>query len=94
MMHYKDGHECPDLAAWFEREVMPLRAELLRAAARLTNGGAGTEDLLQDALLRAFRSYGTFSPGTNARAWMHQILRNTWINNYRASQRRVAEARS
>ncbi|CAA0137409.1 ECF RNA polymerase sigma factor SigH [Mycolicibacterium vanbaalenii] len=91
MMHYKDGHECPDLAACFEREVMPLRAELLRAAARLTNGGAGTEDLLQDALLRAFRSYGTFSPGTNARAWMHQILRNTWINNYRASQRRVAE---
>lgn len=91
LVHYESGHECQDLAACFETEVMPLRAELMRAAARLTNGGAGAEDLLQDALLRAFRSYGTFSPGTNARAWMHQILRNTWINNYRASQRRVAE---
>ena len=84
-----DDHD--DLKACFEREVVPLRAELVRAAARLTNGGADAEDLVQDALLRAYRSYGTFSPGTNARAWMHQILRNTWINTYRAAQRRVTE---
>ncbi|MCV7154934.1 sigma-70 family RNA polymerase sigma factor [Mycobacterium pyrenivorans] len=83
--------ECEELRACFEREVVPLRAELLRAASRLTNRGAYAEDLVQDALLRAYRSYGTFSPGTNARAWMHQILKNTWINNYRAAQRRVTE---
>ncbi|MDZ4234360.1 MAG: sigma-70 family RNA polymerase sigma factor [Dietzia sp.] len=71
--------------------MAPLRAELLRAAARLTNRGSDAEDLVQDALLRAYRGYGTFSPGTNARAWMHQILKNTWINNYRAAQRRVTE---
>lgn len=83
--------ECDELTARFEREVMPLRAELLRAAMRLTNRRPDAEDLVQDALLRAWRSFGTFQPGTNVRAWMHTVLKNSWINNYRATQRRPAE---
>lgn len=89
--HPESGDDREDSKACFEREVVPLRAELVRAAARLTKGGADAEDLVQDALLRAYRSYGTFTPGSNARAWMHQILRNTWISKHRAAQRRVTE---
>jgi RNA polymerase sigma-70 factor (ECF subfamily) len=79
------------LTARFARDVVPLRDELLRAAVRMTNRASDAEDLLQDTMVRAYRSFGTFTPGTNARAWMHQILRNTWINNYRAAQRRPTE---
>jgi RNA polymerase sigma-70 factor (ECF subfamily) len=57
----------------------------------MTNRGSEAEDLVQDAMLRAYRSFATFRPGTNARAWMHQILRNTWINRHRASQCRLTE---
>jgi len=70
---------------------MPLRPELLRAATRLTGRRCDAEDLVQDVLLRAWRSFATFRPGTNTRAWLHQILRNTWINDYRSRQRRLTE---
>ncbi|MFS0898287.1 sigma-70 family RNA polymerase sigma factor [Mycolicibacterium litorale] len=71
--------------------MVPLRAELLRAAMRMTHRPGDAEDLVQDTLMRAYRSFETLRPGTNTRAWMHQILRNTWINNHRAAQRRPAE---
>jgi RNA polymerase sigma-70 factor (ECF subfamily) len=71
--------------------VVPLRAELLREALRLTHRRPDAEDLVQDTVLRAYRSFGTFRPGTNVRAWMYRILKNTWISNYRASQRRLTE---
>lgn len=58
---------------------------------RLTGNRFDAEDLVQDALLRAYRSYSTFTAGTNVRAWLHRILKNTWINNYRAAQRRPTE---
>lgn len=75
----------------FELEVIPLRSELMRAAMRMTNNRADAEDLVQDAFLRAYRGFAAFRAGTNARAWMHRILRNTWINNYRVTTRRVTE---
>jgi RNA polymerase sigma-70 factor (ECF subfamily) len=85
------GHEKAALTERYLEEVIPLRAELLRAAMRLTNRGSDAEDLVQDTLIRAYRSFGTFRSGTNTRAWMYQILRNTWINNHRATQCRVTE---
>ncbi|WP_304114451.1 sigma-70 family RNA polymerase sigma factor [Mycolicibacterium bacteremicum] len=85
------GHEIEYLTALFVRDVGPLRGELLRAAVRLTNDSAAAEDLVQDAYLRAYRSFATFSPETNVRAWMYRILKNAWITNYRAMQRRLAE---
>jgi RNA polymerase sigma-70 factor (ECF subfamily) len=71
--------------------VVPLRAELLRAAMRMTRRPSDAEDLVQDTLVRAYRSFGTLRPDTNTRAWMYQILKNTWINNHRTAQRRVTE---
>ncbi|TFV61488.1 sigma-70 family RNA polymerase sigma factor [Mycobacterium sp. PS03-16] len=83
--------EFNDLTGRFERDVAPLRAELVRAARRLTVRDADAEDLVQDVMLRAYRSFATFDDGSNVRGWMYQILRNTWVSNYRAAQRRVAE---
>ncbi|WP_281498892.1 sigma-70 family RNA polymerase sigma factor [Mycolicibacterium sp. F2034L] len=75
----------------FDVLVAPMRGELLRRARRLTNDGPDAEDLVQDAMFRAYRSFSTFDPDTNVRAWLHRILRNVWINNYRMSQRRLTE---
>jgi RNA polymerase sigma-70 factor (ECF subfamily) len=72
-------------------DVVPLRPELLREALRLTHRGPDAEDLVQETLLRAYRGSGTFRPGVNVRAWMHRIVKNTWISNYRATQRRLTE---
>lgn len=83
--------ESNSLADTFERNVVPLRPELLRTAMRLTGNRFDAEDLVQDTLLRAYRGYSTFTAGTNTRAWLHRILKNTWINNFRAAQRRLTE---
>ncbi|MCI0694254.1 sigma-70 family RNA polymerase sigma factor [candidate division KSB1 bacterium] len=56
---------------------------LYRAALRLTRNRQDAEDLVQDAYLRAFRFFDRFQPGTNFKAWLFTILRNTFINHYR-----------
>ena len=64
---------------------------LYSAAMRLTHNSADAEDLVQETYLKAYRSFATFEVGTNLRAWLYRILTNTFINQYRAKQRRVAE---
>lgn len=56
---------------------------LYRAALRLTRNRWDAEDLVQDAYLRAYRFFDRFQPGTNFKAWLFTILRNTFINHYR-----------
>jgi DNA-directed RNA polymerase specialized sigma24 family protein len=56
---------------------------LYRAGLRLTRNRWDAEDLVQDAHLRAFRFFHRFQPGTNFKAWLFTILRNTFINHYR-----------
>lgn len=75
----------------FAEDVLPLAGVLYSAAMRLTRNSADAEDLVQEAMLRGFRSYGSFTEGTNLRAWMLRILTNAFINRYRARQRRVDE---
>lgn len=65
--------------------------QLFSAAMRLTRNRTDAEDLVQEALLRAYRGYGGFEEGTNLRAWLFRILTNTFINSYRAKQRRPQE---
>ncbi|MGH2348475.1 MAG: sigma-70 family RNA polymerase sigma factor [bacterium] len=60
---------------------------LFRTALRLTRNRANAEDLLQETFLRAWRSFRTFQPGTNARAWLYRILMNAHIDAYRRSTR-------
>jgi RNA polymerase sigma-70 factor (ECF subfamily) len=57
----------------------------------MTRNPADAEDLVQETFLRAYRSYASFEVGTNLRAWLFRILTNTFINSYRAKQRRPQE---
>jgi len=73
----------------FEEEALVHLDALYGLALRLVGGDeARAEDLVQDAMLKAYRSWDRFTPGTNARAWLMTILRNTFINDYRARRRR------
>ncbi|HJZ83824.1 MAG TPA: sigma-70 family RNA polymerase sigma factor [Polyangia bacterium] len=73
----------------FEHTALKLRGELRRAAERMA-GGSRAEDLVQETLLRAFASWERVEPGSNPRAWMHAILRNTFINQLRRGRREIA----
>ncbi|MEM1418651.1 MAG: sigma-70 family RNA polymerase sigma factor [Myxococcota bacterium] len=71
----------------FEREVRPHREELRGVALRLTRSEPEADDVLQDALARAWAFWHRFEPGTNARAWMHRILYHAFVNRYRRRKR-------
>ncbi len=60
---------------------------LFGASLRLTRNRTKAEDLLQETFLRAWRSFHTFRPGTNVRAWLYRILMNAYIDGYRKSER-------
>ncbi len=57
----------------------------------MTRNPADAEDLVQETYLKAYRGFGGFEEGTNLKAWLYRILTNTYINTYRAKQRRPEE---
>jgi RNA polymerase sigma-70 factor (ECF subfamily) len=69
--------------AEFERIVMPEAPRLLRFARRLTGASHSADDLVQDALLQAWRSFHQFRRGTNAGAWLYRILVNSFYGQGR-----------
>lgn len=71
----------------FQREVLRHREELVAAGTRLSGSRAEAEDLVQEAILRAWTFFERFEPGTNGRAWMHRILFNTFVNGWRRRRR-------
>ena len=75
----------------FASEAMQYAPQLFAAAMRMTRNNADAEDLVQETYLKGFRSFHTFREGTNLRAWLFRILTNTYINKYRAKQRRFDE---
>ena len=60
---------------------------LYAGALRMTRNPADAEDLVQDTMMRAFRSFHRFEPGTNLKAWLFRIMTNSYINTYRKRQR-------
>jgi RNA polymerase sigma-70 factor (ECF subfamily) len=76
----------------FADQAMQYAPQLYSAAMRMTRNKADAEDLVQEAYLKGFRSFHTFTDGTNLRAWLFRILTNTYINKYRAKQRRPDES--
>lgn len=60
---------------------------LYNTAVRLTRNRAAAEDLVQEAMLKAWRSFHTFQEGTNIRAWLYRILMNAHFDNYRKDSR-------
>jgi len=60
---------------------------LLRIALRLTHNFAAAEDLVQEAMLRAWRSFHQFQQGTNIKAWLVRILLNQWSTSLKKAER-------
>jgi len=65
----------------FEELALPLLDPLYRYARWLARDPAEAEDLVQEALLKALRAFDSFAPGTNMRAWIFRILRNTFLTS-------------
>lgn len=83
-------NEQPDLKQKyidFDSIVVPQIDALKNFALKMTNDLDEGDDLLQDTLLKAFRFFDKFEKGTNAKAWLFQIMKNSFINNYRKTNR-------
>src|SRR6056297_3486229 len=76
----------------FEAEVLPYLDRLYAAALRYTRNPSDAEDLVQETVTKAFRSFHQYRPGTNLKAWLYRILHTTYISMYRKKQRRPQES--
>jgi RNA polymerase sigma factor (sigma-70 family) len=77
--HYSDS----DKKSIFDNEFMPHINSMYNFAYRLTLDEDDAKDLLQDTYLKAYRFIDSFQQGTNAKAWLFRILKNSFINDYR-----------
>jgi RNA polymerase sigma-70 factor, ECF subfamily len=71
----------------YEKEALVHLDALYRVGLRLTGNAADAEDLVQETMLRAYRSWERYTPGTNAKGWLLTILRHLFINEYRRKSR-------
>ncbi|MCP4900815.1 MAG: sigma-70 family RNA polymerase sigma factor [bacterium] len=73
-----------DGSMWdFTSGALPYREQLFKSALRMTRSVEDAEDLLQETYLKAYKYYERFSEGTNFKAWLFKIMKNTFINSYR-----------
>jgi RNA polymerase sigma-70 factor, ECF subfamily len=68
-------------SASFEELAMPLFDQLYNFAHWLTQNREEAEDLVQETFMKALRGFSSFQPGTNFRAWLYRILRNTFLTS-------------
>jgi RNA polymerase sigma-70 factor (ECF subfamily) len=80
-----------DRTRMFTEQVMPYVDRLYGAALRYTRNPADAEDLVQEAMAKAFSAFHQYQQGTNLKAWLYRILHNAYINQYRKKQRRPLE---
>jgi RNA polymerase sigma-70 factor (ECF subfamily) len=71
----------------FEEEALALADQVYRVARGVSRSKEEAEDLMQEAYARAFRSWRSYTPGTNLRAWLLRILTNLNIDRGRRAQR-------
>ena len=71
----------------FESIALPYLDALFGAACRLTRNPRDAEDLVQDAMVRAYRFWDSFEKDSNCKAWLFKILTNTFINSYQKKKR-------
>jgi RNA polymerase sigma factor (sigma-70 family) len=77
--HYSDKQK----QEVFDNEFMPHINSMYNFAYRLTFDEDDAKDLVQDTYLKAYRFIDSFQQGTNAKAWLFRILKNSFINDYR-----------
>jgi len=75
----------------FHDEFMPHINSMYNFAYRLTFDEDDANDLVQDTYLKAFRFIHSFEKGTNAKAWLFRILKNSFINDYRKKSKEPAK---
>jgi RNA polymerase sigma-70 factor, ECF subfamily len=80
-----------ELSARFEREAVPLRDVMYRHAFRVSRNHADAEDLVQEAMMKAYAGFHAFRPDTNLRAWLLRILINSYISDYRKKRRQPVQ---
>jgi RNA polymerase sigma-70 factor (ECF subfamily) len=71
----------------FVKEFMPLMKQLYNFALKLTLDEDEASDLVQESYLKAYRFFDSYAEGTNAKAWMFRIMKNTFINDFRKKTR-------
>ena len=76
----------------FEELAIPLFKPLHNFARRLALNQRDAEDLVQETYLKAQRNFASFRPGTNLRAWMFRILKNTFLSSLATLDHRMTEA--
>lgn len=67
----------------FSTGELPFKDQLYKSALRMTRSAEDAEDLIQETFLKAYKYYGRFAEGTNLKAWLFKIMKNTFINSYR-----------
>jgi len=85
--HYSDKQK----QAVFDGEFMPHINSMYNFAYRLTFDEDDSKDLVQDTYLKAYRFIDSFQQGTNAKAWLFRILKNSFINDYRKKKKEPAK---
>ncbi len=71
----------------FEAVAMPFVDPLYNTAYRMTRNAEDAQDLVQETYFKAYKYYDKFQEGTNFKAWLFKILKNTFINSYRKNQK-------
>jgi RNA polymerase sigma-70 factor (ECF subfamily) len=71
----------------FNNEMLPHMDTMYHYALFLTHDRDAAQDLLQETFLKSYRFLDKFKEGTNEKAWLYRIMRNTYINNYRREKR-------
>jgi RNA polymerase sigma-70 factor (ECF subfamily) len=75
----------------FNDEIIPHLDALYNFGLRLTADPNDAEDLVQDTIVKAYRFFSSYEKGTNAKAWLFRILKNSYINNYRKKSKKPSE---
>jgi RNA polymerase sigma-70 factor, ECF subfamily len=73
----------------FEAEALPFIDDVYRFALSLTRDAADADDVVQETFLRAYRSWHTFQPGSDARRWLFTITRNVFLRSRERESRHV-----
>lgn len=85
--HYTEAQK----ADIFDKEFMVHVDSMYNFAYRLTFDADDSKDLVQDTYLKAFRFINSFERGTNAKAWLFRILKNSFINDFRKKSKQPAK---
>ena len=87
----KNEYSRPEQIRIFEEEFLPHLDAMYNFAYRLTMDQDDAKDLVQDTYMKAYRFINSFQKGTNSKAWLYRILKNSFINDYRKKSKEPAK---